>query len=141
MDTTVEFNEWLDYAKNLDTTPWNNIKEQFDVDTAIFLKDAFTGFMTAPVAMFKGVPLESKSRVFDGTVDGLLGAKAFLEDLNTKNELFLYQVIFHPATITYRTVDPETCEPVFLDPPKMSNAAWKIRYAALNDENAQALEK
>ena len=42
MDTTVEFNEWLDYAKNLDTTPWNNIKEQFDVDTAIFLKDAFT---------------------------------------------------------------------------------------------------
>ena len=137
-NTTVEFDEWLDYANGEGTKMWQNTGTSafFDIATARYLKDCFAGFVTAPVSSFKGVVLESKSRAIGGTIDELIAAKSYLEELSKKNELFLYQIVFLPAQPTYHKLDPETFEPSPLETPKMSNAAWKIRYAALNNENS-----
>ena len=106
-----------------------------DLPTARFFKDSFSGFMKSPVAMFKGVPLESKSRAIIGTIEKLLEAKEYIENLKKNDDIFLYEVVFVPATVTYMTVDTDTFAPIKLDPPIMSEAFWRISYATLNNEH------
>lgn len=134
--TVIGFDDWLEWAENRTLVQKYGANSLYDLPTARFLKDSFSGFMTAPVALFKGVPLEAKSRAIIGTIEKLLEAKEYIENLKKNDDVFLYKVVFVPATVTYITSDPDTFAPIKLDPPIMSEAFWRISYATLNNEEA-----
>lgn len=135
--TIISFNDWIDWNDNQPKKDYGHQGTGFlDVATAHFLKDSFSGFMTAPVAMFKGVPLEAKSRAIVCTINRLLEAKEYLENLKKKDEIFLYEIVFVPSVVTYTEVNPNTFERFTLDPPMLTEAFWRISYATLNNEEA-----
>lgn len=122
-DTTVSFHTW---CGNIPTS--TNI----DIQTAHFLKDSVTGFMEAPVGLYRGKPLTAKARKIEVSADSILEFKNFLYNLNKDNPVFLYSVIYTPSFMMYRTFDGD--QTVNLDTPKLSEACWVVRYATLNDE-------
>lgn len=134
----VDYNSWKEWATS--DLLYHSIKEVYggaammDINSADFLRNCFTGYMTAPVAMFKGLPLAAKSIKVEGTIDSIIEVKKFFEGLQTNTDIFLYQITFFPSFVTYKQVDMQTFETITLDPPVMSTPYWKIRYAVLNDE-------
>lgn len=131
----VDYDSWKEWAASNDS-----IKQLYgaaaiiDTNSADFLRNCFTGYMTVPVAMFKGITLAAKTIKVEGTVDSIIEVKKFFEGLQTNTDIFLYQIIFFPSFVTYKQVDMQTFETITLDPPVMSTPYWNIRYAVLNDE-------
>lgn len=133
--TVIGYDDWLEWAENRTLVQKYGANSLYDLATARFLKDSFSGFMQSPVAMYKGIPLEAKSRAIVGTIEKLLEAKEYIENLKKNDDVFLYEIVFVPATATYMTVDTDTFAPIKLDPPIMSDAFWRISYATLNNEH------
>lgn len=127
---TIDFNEWYNLKKeNKNESGLTSLDSLFagvvDWDGLIWLNQQikFAGFMSGPLAVFHGVPVEAKTRVMDNPIEVVNYCK------NTKNHIFLYDFIFLPSKPEYYTLNQDTFEQIWKDVPSVVPVGrWKIRF-------------
>ncbi len=99
-----------------------------DLATANYLVLYFTGFMEGPTSMRDGLAYSPISRVANSIEE----MEQFLRLRWLTHDLFLYQMIYHPA-VPQPEMDLVTFEPVF-NPrqyPQFSEPYWKLRFCEI----------
>lgn len=87
----------------------------------------FEGFMTGPVGVFYGIPVEARTRALTNPIE-------FVDYCNsTTNQIFLYDLTYITNGPQYFAVDEKTFEPIILDVPRISTefGKWRVRYGEL----------
>jgi hypothetical protein len=116
-DTTIDFNEWISLPDNCtDASKW--LYHTFIID----------GFMSGPVSLYKGKPLEAKTvKIYD--------LKDLYIEMNTfkynEQKFFLYKFEFKNSVDEYYSLKPDTFEPIKCAVPNLTPPYWLMRYAVL----------
>jgi hypothetical protein len=95
-----------------------------DVPGIKFLKHIFAGFMSGPVAVYQGKPIEAKTRQVS-TLDEI-------KHLALTSNLFLYHLKFCPNHPVYTTVNEQSFQPIpLLTEQIVQKSYWVVRYAEI----------
>jgi hypothetical protein len=129
---TIDFNEWYNLKeKNESEFPSQDplLAGVVDWDGLMWLNQQikFAGFMSGPVAVFHGAPVQAQTRILKNN------PKEFVNYCkSTENHIFLYDMIFLPSRPEYYTLDPKTFKQVWNDEPVVTPMGkWKVRYGEL----------
>lgn len=118
-----EFEVWKTTSANKNMT-YLHQEALSDVEGVELLSPFVAGFMTSPIALFKGKPVWARTK----RVDDLRDFKREIEESN--DLIFLYQLHWIPSYPYYRELDASKSEPVVLgDAPHIKNGFWLVRYA------------
>lgn len=135
-ETVKDVKTFIDTWNTLEAEQLNQYEEvmsYFDVDGIMMIAHLFDGFMVKPVAKLGKNTLTAKSKSVGNGPDGWADMIAYLEELKQTHKLYLY-------TLNYKCSFPAFCTYDFSFVPKiskipvMTQAGWKIRYAAITHE-------
>ena len=127
-DTTIPFEEWETYVTKMNESLSNILQAplsdmRIDLSGVNYLQSVITAYMTSPVGVYNGHPLEAKTR----RVDDLYEARNELASLGVP--IILYQLIWHPSVPQYVGMDLDTFAPIALEKPGIIGGWWKLRFA------------
>lgn len=123
-DTTVDYNTWLEQMKQIKSE-----HNPIDFDGVSWIKDTFDidRYMTGPVGLYKGKPIEARTSAISDFRD-------LYVELNTikKNQqkFILYTLSFLASYPMYYEFD-EDWNNIRLAVPKIGPTGWKLRYAVI----------
>jgi hypothetical protein len=119
----VELEEWKKSQANKEIkfAEYTAISDQEGVE---LLSPFISGFMTAPVVLYKNKALCARTQ----RIDDLVEFKKYLQE--TTSSIFLYQLLWIPSFPYYKELDNDIGElVVIIDGPYVRNGFWTIRYA------------
>jgi hypothetical protein len=105
--------------------------EWVPVHAGKYLEPVLTGYMTAPVGVHYGKPMEARTITTEDLVEFRQQCASWIAEGKL---VFLYMAIWYPSQHVFYKADPATYEPVECDPPVFIEGKWKIRYALLDNQ-------
>lgn len=127
---TINFDDWLETRKQSiepidDLSTW---RRDFDGLRYLDHKCNFSGFMTGPIATWKGEQVAAFTRHIDSIVEFVM----YCEEMIGDKHVFLYDLHYNVGMPTYYTLNPNTFDFAFLDTPiEFTKTGWKVRFAEL----------
>ena len=124
-EITIDFDSWIKERAESNIQHINT-NWQPDINGLRWLdyKFQFTGFMTGPIAQYKGVRFQSVSLKIASIEDFLV----YCESNVGEKHIFLYDLHYNIGMPDYGELD-DSFEFTFYDKPNFNNnAGWKIRY-------------
>lgn len=122
-DTVVDYDSWLAHMK--DTTDASHDIYCHDFDGVKYLAPITAGYLTAPVGIYKGKPVQAFTVMFSDIEE----ARSLLA---AKGNILVYMLLFHTSRPVYQTVNMETLLPVAVTPYISQSTGWKLRYVQLD---------
>jgi hypothetical protein len=127
-DTTLTWEQWLERVEDMNTKSTMADRSYIDIPSAKYLEPVVAGFMGAPVAVYQGQPVMARTR----KVDDISEFRTYIATLG--KPVILYQTIWCSAWPAFVAMNPDTFEPVAMDPPMITESFWKIRFAIVGAE-------
>jgi hypothetical protein len=121
---TIDFDRWIEEREKQDNTNGPNWIRDIHGLRYLDHKCCLSGFMTSPVAEYRGTTIQAITVPIDSLDDFIL----MCEDAVGERNIFLYDLWYNVGMPEYYSVD-EAFEQVFLDRPiEHVTQGWKIRY-------------
>lgn len=130
-DTILSWEEWLERVEDMNTGELaiTDTRSYVDVPSAKYLEPVVAGFMGSPVSIYQSLPVCAKTM----KVTDISEFRTYIATLG--KPVILNQPIWCHSWPAFVTMNPETFEPVAMDPPMITEPFWKMRFAIVEDEN------
>ena len=123
--TTVSKDQWLKMIAEARKTIEFMPGAYYDLHGVDYLAPVIDGYMTAPVTVYNGKPIEARSVIIDDIGDAL---KMMMDN---GDRIVMYMLIFMPSMPVYTKLDEETFTNIPLDKPHVTTGKWKMRFGQL----------
>ena len=123
--TTVDKDTWAMMIAEARKTIEFITGAYYDLHGVDYLAPLVDGYMTGPVAVYNGKPIEARSVMIDDIGDALELM------MNNGDRIIMYMLIFMPSMPVYSKLDDATFTNIPLDKPYVTTGKWKLRYALL----------
>ena len=123
---TLDFDRWIEEREKLENTNGPNWVRDINGLRYLDHRCHLSGFMTGPIAQYRGIHVQANSVSFDSLDDFIL----LCEDAVGERHIFLYDLWYNIGLPRYYgDPSPVTFELEFLDKPiEHITNGWKIRY-------------
>lgn len=125
VNTTVDKDTWSKVLESTKQTIEFLPGAYYDFDGVNYLSPVIDGYMTAPVAVYNGKPIEAKTMVFADISEALSTL------ISNGDRIIMYMLIYIPSHPVYSGIDEETYMLRQLDTPTIREGAWKMRFASV----------
>lgn len=123
---TINFDQWIEEREQLDSNNGPNWVRDIHGLRYLDHRCHLSGFMTAPVATYRGTYIQAVTVTIDSLDEFIL----LCEESIGEHHVFLYDLWYNVGLPRYYGApNPNTFEPEFLDRPiEHTNQGWNIRY-------------
>lgn len=125
--TTLTYEEYKEARKDFDEHVFGSYRDFPGID---FLRRKFNleHFMSGPVAVYEGNPLQAHTRIFKDFEEAIKGIEEFIEQ---EKQIFIWDLVYYPSYPQYSVYNIDTFEVEMFDLPVLTEARWKLRLALL----------
>ncbi len=127
IDTTLTFDQWLENVEKMQQLLPAAQNTFLDIPSVKYLETVVAGFMSMPVGVYQDQILACK------TVKCTDISEFRTEVANLGKPVILYQALWCPSWPLFHVANPETFEPVVMDPPMIAESFWKMRFAIVGE--------
>ena len=126
-DTTLTFDQWLENVEKMQKLLPSENNTFLDVPSVKYLEPVVAGFLSMPVGVYQGQVLTCR------TIKSTDISEFRTYVANLGKPVILYQALWCPSWPLFLVANPETFEPVVMDPPMISDPYWKMRFAVVGE--------
>jgi hypothetical protein len=97
----------------------------YDMHGVDYLAPVIDAYMTAPVAIYNGKPIEARSVIIKDI------GEALETMMNNGERIVMYMLMYIPGQPVYSKIDDATFTEVKLDKPHVNSGSWKMRFGKI----------